>query len=171
MRLLEELMSYATFTVIVIVAVMFFTGVPKTKARYRSLAIVLAALSLLATAQWYLHYVIAQYYFRDQPHWLLVLFCCLFGLAAVLFGIESFKPRCFLGRKKEPNPKSSAAPLRAAELVGLGEKLHIYRYENLRGMLSLGVSACRWGRIYATLDTNAGRSSYAPQRRRSAPDY
>src|SRR4051812_6432115 len=101
MRILEELMSYATFTIIVIVAVMFFTGVPKTTARYRSLAIVLTALSLLAAANWYLHYVIAQYYFRDQQHWPLVILCCLFGLATLIFAIESFKPRCFLGRKTE----------------------------------------------------------------------
>ena len=101
MRALEELMTHSTLIVGVAVAVLCLAGLPKKKWRYRTTAIALAVLNILAAGNWYLHYAIGQHYFPDQSGWTALFLSSLSAIAAVLLIVESFRLRYF--RKQKPN--------------------------------------------------------------------
>lgn len=88
MDLLSGIAQRATVIVIVAVAVLAIAGVPASRARYRTLAILLTILSALAACEWYVRFAIHSYV-AQQTMWIDLVGLVVFVLATVVGIIEA----------------------------------------------------------------------------------
>jgi 4-amino-4-deoxy-L-arabinose transferase-like glycosyltransferase len=106
MTVLEELMKYSQFTLIVMVAMLALVGLPQKRSRYRILIAAFAVLCFAAALQWYAAYVVGLHYLKAEAHWPSLVASVLFVLATGVFLSELIALRLFrryAKDEKEPN--------------------------------------------------------------------
>jgi len=103
MNAVYEACSQATWILVVVLAILALTGLPKGKTRYRMLMLGLTALCLLAAIYWCVIYQFYPKYAPEKSRWPVLLLVTVLGTSALACAIEVWATRFLAKDVKAPN--------------------------------------------------------------------